>query len=126
MTTAREIMTEDAEFLKDDATAADAATRFAGRDIGAIPVCDAQGHLEGMVTDRDLVVKVLADGKDPSSTRLRDLTDQSEVVTVGADDDVDTIVRTMIDHKVRRLPVIDGDRLVGMVSQGDVAKHCAP
>lgn len=124
MTTAREIMTEGVEHLTTADTAAEAARRFAVGDIGAVPVCDATGHLEGMVTDRDLVTKVLAEGKDPSATRLGDLTDQAEVVTIGADDGLEEAIRTMIDHKVRRLPVIDGDRLVGIISQGDLAMNC--
>jgi CBS domain-containing protein len=126
MTTAREIMTDDARFLKADHTVLEAAKELAQADIGALPICDSDGHLTGMVTDRDLVVKVLADGRDPASTKLSDLADQQEVVTIGADDSVDEAIRTMVDHKVRRLPVIDGDRLVGVVSQGDLATNCPP
>ena len=125
MTTARDIMTPNAEFLKADDTVAEAATRLAQEDVGALPICDADGKLCGMVTDRDLVVKVLADGGDTSMT-LGQITDQPEVVTIGADDDLDEIIRTMTDHKVRRLPVIDGDQLVGMVAQADVATNCPP
>ena len=126
MTKAREIMTEGADYVKGDETAADAARKLAGSDIGALPVCDASGHLTGMVTDRDLVTKVLAQGGDPASVRVADLADQSEVVTIGADDDVSEAVRTMESKKVRRLPVIDGDQMIGMVSLGDVAEHCPP
>lgn len=126
MTTAREIMSEDVRSLKAEDTVLDAAKELAQADVGALPVCDADGHLTGMVTDRDLVVKVLADGRDPSSTKLSDLADQGEVVTIGADDSVDEAIRTMIDHKVRRLPVIDGDRMIGVVSQGDIARNSPP
>jgi CBS domain-containing protein len=74
-----------------------------------------------MITDRDIVVKVLAEGKDPWAVTAGELA-QGEAVTIGADDDANEIMKTMADHKVRRLPVIDGDRLVGMVSQADVAR----
>jgi len=74
-----------------------------------------------MITDRDIAIKVVAAGLDPTATLVGDVTDAAEVVTIGADDSVDEALRTMKDHKVRRLPVIDGDRVVGMVSQGDIA-----
>ena len=76
-----------------------------------------------MLTDRDIVVKVLAKDKDPSSTRVGELATQGEVVTIGADDPIDEALRTMTEHKVRRLPVIDGQRCVGIVSQADIATH---
>lgn len=126
MTTAREIMTPGAEHLTIDDTVDAAADRLAGSDIGALPVCDSDGKLYGLVTDRDLVTKVLARHDDPSSVQLGSLADQSEVVTIGADDDVSEAIRTMSDHKVRRLPVIDGNQMVGMVSVGDLARYCSP
>jgi CBS domain-containing protein len=122
MTTAREIMTPGATYLKTSSTVADAAKVLADDDVGALPVCDERGHLEGMVTDRDLVVKVLAKDRDPRRVTLADLADQPEVVTIGADDSVEEAIRTMKDHAVRRLPVIDGTELVGMVSQADIAR----
>lgn len=125
MTSAREIMTAGIEYLKDDASAADAAKRFAQQSIGAAPVCDADGHLRGVVSDRDIVVEVIAEGKDPTATKLRDLV-HGEAVTIGADDSVEEAIRTMQDHGVRRLPVIDGTQLVGMISQADIARSCPP
>ena len=74
-----------------------------------------------MLTDLDIVVKVLAQGKDPSSTMAGEL-GEGKPVTIGADDSVDEALQTMKDHKVRRLPVIDGHDLVGIVSQADLAK----
>ncbi|HEX2574869.1 MAG TPA: CBS domain-containing protein [Aquihabitans sp.] len=124
MTKARDIMTEGTEHLSADDTVADAAQRLATADVGAMPVCDENGKLQGMVTDRDLVVKVLAQGKDPQSTTLAEIADQPEVVTIGADDSLEEAIKTMTSHKVRRLPVIDGDQLVGMVSQADLAVNC--
>jgi CBS domain-containing protein len=121
MTTAREIMTPDPSFCPEDATAAEAARAMAEQGVGALPICDTDGHLAGVVTDRDLAVKVVAQGLDPN-TALRDVVDRTEVVTIGADDSVEEAIRTMKDHAVRRLPVIDGRSLVGMVSQADIAR----
>src|SRR3954466_10162990 len=121
MTKARDVMTKGADFIESDATALDAAKKLAETGVGAMPICDG-GKLKGMVTDRDLVVKVLAKGKDPSNTKLIDLV-QGEAVTIGADDDVEEAIQTMAKHKVRRLPVIDGTEMVGMVSQADIARN---
>jgi len=125
MTTAREIMTTGIESIDRDATVAEAARRLAENDIGVLPICDTDRHLTGVVTDRDIVVKVIAAGKDPEQTSLADVIEKTEVVTIGADDSIDEAVRTMKDKKVRRLPVIDGHELVGMVSQGDLASNIA-
>ena len=89
--------------------------------VGALPICGTDNKLKGMLTDRDIVVKVLGAGKDPSAASAGEFA-QGEAVTIGADDDVEEILRTMSEHKVRRLPVIDGHDLVGMVAQADVAR----
>jgi CBS domain-containing protein len=115
-------MTPNPEVVDADSTVLDAARKLAEGDIGALPVCSGD-RLRGMLTDRDIVVKVIAQGKDPAATKVGALVDQAEVVTIGADDSVEEALRTMKEHKVRRLPVIDGTRLVGMVSQGDLATH---
>jgi CBS domain-containing protein len=126
-TKARDVMTQAPEYLKEDAPVREAAERMAGEDVGALPVCDTGGHLIGMVTDRDIVVKVIAKGGDLGSAKVSELTgDQPEVVTVGADDSVEEALKTMADHQVRRLPVIDGDEMVGIVAQADLAKACPP
>lgn len=123
MTTARDLMTKDPQWVDIDLTVTEAARIMANDDIGALPVCNGEGRLQGMITDRDIVVKVLAAGKDPKSTKVSELADQPEVVTIGADDTVDEALATMKKHAVRRLPVIDGTDLVGMVSQADVARN---
>jgi CBS domain-containing protein len=125
MTKARDLMTEGAEYLKGEDTVLDAAKKLASMSTGAVPVCDTDGHLRGVVTDRDLVVEVVAAGKAPEKTKLIDLV-RGEAVTIGADDSIDEAIATMKDHKVRRLPVIDGDKLVGMLSQADIARACSP
>jgi CBS domain-containing protein len=122
MTTARDIMTPDATLCPEDTTAADAARLMADEGIGAVPVCDADGRLSGVVTDRDLAMKIVAEGRPADMVRLGELLDGGEVVTIGADDSAEEAIRTMKDHAVRRLPVIDGSSLVGMVSQADIAR----
>lgn len=121
MTTAREIMTQGAECVRTDQTAADAARLMAELGVGALPICGPDDKIKGVVTDRDLVVKVVAQGRDLGTFPAGDL-NQEEAVTIGADDSAEDVLATMTNHRVRRLPVIDGQRLVGMVSLGDVAK----
>jgi CBS domain-containing protein len=125
MTTARDIMTAGAECARADETLADAARKMRDLDVGALPICGDDDRLKGVVTDRDLVVKCVAEGSDPRSTSVSELA-EGKPVTIGADDPVDEALRTMIEYGVRRLPVIDGDRLVGMVSQADVARETSP
>jgi CBS domain-containing protein len=120
--TAREVMTGGAECVGENDTVAQAAKRLKELDVGAMPICGEDNRLKGMVTDRDIVVEVLAQGKDPESTKAVELGGE-EVVTIGADDPVDEALRTMKDHQVRRLPVIDGHDLVGVVSVADLAKN---
>ncbi len=98
----------------------DAAKKMADLDVGALPICGNDDRLKGMLTDRDIVVKVLAQGKDPASTTAGEL-GEGKPVTIGADDSIEETLSTMKEHKVRRLPVIDGHDLIGIVSQGDLA-----
>jgi CBS domain-containing protein len=118
--TARDVMTEDCECIGENETVVEAAKKMAELDVGALPICGEDDRLKGMVTDRDIAVKVLAQGKDPNSTKAGEL-GEGKPVTIGADDSIDEALRTMKEHKVRRLPVIDGHDLVGIVSQGDLA-----
>jgi CBS domain-containing protein len=121
--TARDVMTKGAECVLEDQTVSDAAKKLAELDVGAMPICGEDGRLKGMLTDRDIVVKVLAQGKDPSSVTAGELGQgDGETVTIGADDSIDEALRTMKDHAVRRLPVIDGTELIGIVSQADLAR----
>jgi len=122
MTNAREIMSGNAECVGENETLVDAARKMRDLDVGALPVCGQDNRLKGMVTDRDIVVKVIAEGADPASTTAGTLC-KGQIVTIGADDPIEEVLRTMKQYKVRRLPVIDGHDLVGMVSQADVAKN---
>jgi CBS domain-containing protein len=121
---ARDIMSTDCTCVSESETVLDAAKRLAELDVGSLPICGEDDRLKGMLTDRDIVVKVLAQEKDPSATTAGELGQgDSKTVTVGADDPIDEALRTMIDHKVRRLPVIDGRELVGIISQADIARN---
>lgn len=122
MATAREIMTGDPTCVGENQTVEDAARMMAELDVGALPICGEDDRLKGMLTDRDIVVKVLAEGRDPSQTRAGEL-GQGKPVTIGADDSAQLALETMAEHKVRRLPVIDGHKLVGVVSLADVATN---
>jgi CBS domain-containing protein len=115
-------MTPDAQCIGEKETVVDAARRLAELDVGAMPICGEDDRLKGMLTDRDIVVKVLAQGKDPSSTTAGEL-GEGKPVTIGADDSIEEALETMAEHKIRRLPVIDGHDLVGIVSQADLAKE---
>ena len=121
MTTAREIMTPDVTCIGEKENLAEAARKMADLDVGSLPICGDDNRLKGMITDRDIVVKVLAKDRNPAEVSAGELA-QGKPVTVGADDDAAEILRTMSEHKVRRLPVIDGHRLVGIVAIADVAK----
>ncbi len=122
MTTARDLMTADATHCSVDTTAAEAARMLDESNIGAVPVCDASGHLRGVITDRDLAVKIVGPGRDAASVQVGELIDDGEVVTIGADDTIEEAIATMKQHAVRRLPVIDGTTMIGVVSQADIAR----
>jgi CBS domain-containing protein len=122
MTTAREIMTGNAECASVNDSLIDAARKLRDLDVGALPICGEDDRLAGMITDRDIVVKCIADGGDPSSVKVSELA-EGKPVTIGADDSVEEALRTMSQHGVRRLPVIDGHDLVGMISQADIARN---
>src|SRR5919199_3714585 len=119
---ARDIMTAGTDCIGENDTILEAAKRLAELDVGAMPICGEDERLKGMLTDRDVVVKVLAEGKDPGSTKAGELA-QGKPVTIGADDSIEEALATMTEHKVRRLPVIDGHDLIGVVSQADLAQE---
>jgi CBS domain-containing protein len=120
--TAREIMSGGAECAQASETVVDAARKMEQLDVGALPICGDDNRLKGMITDRDIALKVVAKGQDPSSVKVIDLA-EGEVVTIGADDSIEEALATMSKHQVRRLPVIDGHDLVGIISQADIARN---
>jgi CBS domain-containing protein len=121
MTLARDVMTPDPQCVGEKDSLMDAARLLRDLDVGALPICGEDGRLKGMLTDRDIVVKCLAEGGDPSSTVAGSLGD-GKPITIGADDDIREALQVMQDSQVRRLPVIDGHDLVGIISQADIAR----
>ncbi len=121
---ARDIMTPEVEWVDANDTIVDVARRLTDVDVGAMPIVDGN-RLRGMVTDRDIVTKVIAKGLDPAEVQAREL-GNGNPVTIGADDSIEDAAQTMAQHKVRRLPVIDGQAMIGMVSQADLVKALAP
>jgi CBS domain-containing protein len=119
----RHAMTEAPQTCRPDMTAEDAAALMRQLDIGVIPVAEG-GKLLGLVTDRDLVVRVLAERKDQAEVRLGDIATRSPV-TVTPDTELSEARDLMAEHKVRRLPVVKGTELVGILSLGDVAVTAA-
>jgi CBS domain-containing protein len=115
-----DVMTPAPRTVASSASVVEAARLMRDEDVGALPVAD-DGQVVGVVTDRDLVVRVLAEGADPESTRVADVT-SGGTVTVTPDQDLEEALRLMASHQVRRLPVVEGDRLVGILAQADVAQ----
>ncbi|HEU4641899.1 MAG TPA: CBS domain-containing protein [Gemmatimonadaceae bacterium] len=118
---ASEIMTRNPKAVRPDSSIRDVAQVMKDENTGIVPVVDGEGKLLGVVTDRDIVMRSIPEGKDPAVLRAQDLmTDDVEAVT--PDDSVRDVVRTMGDRQVRRVPVVDHeDVLVGIISMADVA-----
>jgi CBS domain-containing protein len=119
MTTVADVMTPGVESITSSDALRDAAKTMRDGDFGSMPVVD-DGRLVGMLTDRDIVVRGVAEGLDPTACRVADVASR-EVVTVAPDQDLDEAMDLMAQHRVRRLPVVEAGRLVGVVSQADVA-----
>jgi CBS domain-containing protein len=122
MTTAAEIMHRNAECIGENETLVAAARKMRDLGVGALPICGEDDKLHGIITDRDIVLKCLAEGKDPTTVRAGELAQGSTFYT-DADADLDQVLRQMVDHKIKRLPVIENHRLVGMISEADLARN---
>ena len=121
----KEIMTRDVEVIHPDDSLQTAAQKMRDRDVGFLPVCDGD-RLAGVVTDRDLIVRVIAEGMDPKAMIGRDLV-TAPVIYGFEDQDVDEAARTMQENQIRRLVILNRDkRLVGVVSLGDLARNRPP
>jgi CBS domain-containing protein len=114
-------MTENPSSCERGTPVAEAAKVMARENVGSVPVVQG-GKLVGVVTDRDLVVRLLAEGRDPQSTTVGEIA-SSEPVTLSPDDELDKALQLLARHQVRRLPVVEGERLVGIVAQADIARH---
>jgi len=119
-TSIKEVMTRDVRACEPNATVVEAAKVMAQNDVGPVPIVE-DGRLVGIVTDRDIVVRVVADGRDPNVTTVKEIA-STNLVTVSPEDDLDEALNLLAEHQVRRLPVVESDRLVGIVAQADVAR----
>lgn len=122
MTTARDIMHAGAECISENATLKLAAERMLALDVGSLPICGEDDRLHGIITDRDIVIKCVARGFDPSVMTASDLA-QGKPFTIDSDADVGEVLHMMTEHQIRRLPVIESHRLVGMISEADLARN---
>ena len=119
-TKVHEVMTDRPRVVTPETTVSEAAQLMKNDDIGSLPILDGE-QLAGMVTDRDIVIRAIAEGKDPRGMPVREVASR-ELVTVHADEELSSALQLMASQQVRRLPVVDDDgRLVGILAQADVA-----
>jgi CBS domain-containing protein len=118
---ARDIMTRNVECVTRDDTAEQAARIMRDEDVGVVPVIDSKGSmkLSGIVTDRDLAVRCIAEGKN-GDCRVSEIM-STDLITVEPDDDIDHVMNRMEAEQVRRIPVVEDDRIVGIIAQADLA-----
>ena len=117
----RELMNPHVVSLSTADSTALAARLLSRHNVGALPVCTADGRLRGIVTDRDIVLRCIAAEEDPAQTPVREVMTRG-CCTVSPEDDCRQATRLMAARQVRRLPVVDGGKLVGMISLGDLAR----
>lgn len=115
-----EVMTRDPSTVNETALVTDAARVMRDRDIGDVIVMRGDGSVCGIVTDRDLALRVVAEGLDPDSVKVEDICDH-RVISIGSSEPAIKAIKLMRDSAIRRLPVIDGDELVGILTLGDLA-----
>jgi CBS domain-containing protein len=119
---ARDVMHSGAECVGEHGTLARAAEMMRDMHVGALPICGEDGRLQGIITDRDIVVRCIAEGLDPSETTALDLA-RGTPIWVDADADTAEVLDLMIESGIRRLPVIKEKKLIGMISEADLAQH---
>ncbi|MDT0158295.1 CBS domain-containing protein [Microbacterium sp. ARD32] len=121
----KDIMTAGARCIGENDSLATAARLMADLDIGSLPICGENGKLKGMLTDRDIVVKAIANGR-PAETTTAGALAEGTPLLVDAEEDVSRVLELMQQHQVRRIPVLDDRVLVGIVAEADVARSLAP
>jgi CBS domain-containing protein len=119
MTQVREVMTPNPTSCSPRASVAEAAKAMAREDVGPIPVVDGE-RLVGILTDRDIVIRVVAEGRDPQSTSVGEVASR-DLTTVSPDEDLDRALQLLAERQVRRLAVVEGEMLVGVIAQADIA-----
>jgi CBS domain-containing protein len=122
MTTARDIMHAGAECIGPSQTLQHAARQMRDLDVGALPICGDDDRLVGIITDRDIVIKCIANGVDPGTATAGQLS-QASPVAIDSTGDVDEVLTLMTQNQIRRLPVVDNQRVIGMISEADLARH---
>jgi CBS domain-containing protein len=122
MATAQDIMHTGAECIGEHETLQYAAQRMRDLDVGALPICDDNDILSGIVTDRDIVTKCIADGADPATVTAGQVA-QGVPVTIDSSAEVSDVLNVMMQHQIRRLPVIESDQPIGMITEADLARH---
>jgi CBS domain-containing protein len=125
MTTAREIMHMGAECVREGETLTAAAAMMGELHIGALPILDDEDRLQGIITDRDIVVRAVGMGLDPQEMTVDQLS-RSTPIWVDASADVNDVLEAMEQNKVRRLPVIENEHVVGVISEADLATRLSP
>jgi CBS domain-containing protein len=115
----RDVMTENPECVSGDTTVADAAKLMRDKEFGGV-LCKDGDEVSGFLTDRDIAVRVVAEGKDPTSTPVSEVA-TTDLHTLSPDDSIDDAINLVRQHNVRRVPVIEGAKPVGIVSIGDLA-----
>ena len=115
----RDAMTENPRSIGKSVSVVEAARLMREQDIGSLPITDDE-KLVGMITDRDITMRVVAEGGDPQATSVEDVYSQ-DLISVEPESDLDEALRLMARHQVRRLPVVENGRLVGIVAQADIA-----
>ena len=120
MVTARDIMHTDVQGVRPSDTLAVAAAKMRDLHVGAMPILSAGGALQGIITDRDIVVRCVADGHDPQTTTTQQMM-RAAPISVDASTDVAEVLMTMEQNKIRRVPVIEDERIVGIISEANVA-----
>ncbi|MGB3321948.1 MAG: CBS domain-containing protein [Mycolicibacterium fortuitum] len=124
-TLTKDIMTPGARCIGENDSLATAARLMADLQVGSLPICGEDGKLKGMLTDRDIVVKAIANGHDPAQTTAGVLA-EGRPYMVDSEDDVNRALEVMEEHQVRRVPVIEDHVLVGIIAQADIARAMAP
>lgn len=119
--TARDVMHPGATCLPEHETLDRAAQMMRDHGVGALPVCSQDDRIMGIITDRDIVIKCVAQGHDPASTRAADLV--TGLVSVTPDTPIQEALDQMERHQIKRLPVVESDHVVGMISEADLARH---
>jgi CBS domain-containing protein len=121
MTTARDIMHPGAQCVGEDEDLMTAARMMRDMEVGSLPICSRDDRLCGIITDRDIVIRCLAEGRNPADVRAGEFA--QHVHWVDAADETDDVLHVMEEHQIRRVPVLENKRLVGMISEADLAQR---